>query len=65
MVKRLNWRLVVGIVALALLALGPVPQANADWSCSPYACDAWGQCCSVCVNIDGCGDIRDFDVACF
>ena len=65
MVKRLDWRLVVGIVALSLLALGPVPQANADWSSSPNACDAQGQWRSVCVNTDACGDLRDFDVACF
>jgi hypothetical protein len=65
MKRILTWRLLLGSLALAALSFVPASTAKAEWTCSGYSCDSWGMCCSICVDIDGCGDIRAWQTNCF
>lgn len=64
MEKRSTTRFLLAIMAVALLGLGYAFKAEADWSCYTGCEPGWGSCCTVCVDIDGCGDIRQAEVQC-
>lgn len=64
MEKQSNTRFFLAIIAVALLGLGFGFTAAADWSCYTACEPGWASCCTVCVDIDGCGDIHQAEVQC-
>ena len=51
-------------LAILTLALASGLTVSADWSCTTGCEPGWSSCCTFCVDIDGCGDIRQAVVQC-